>query len=138
LIKIKQLVWRNVDVPEKSAKGLWSVAPSLLGVYEIHVFEGREGAFLGLPHGLSLMEHKDVLSAMDAAQAHFEAQVETALLRDDNDIVTRLGKLALAAENSSHHQGDVRLMPAAGVADMIYTAMDAITDLRAALSETKK
>ena len=54
--------------------------------------------------------------------------------RDENgdDIVARLERLALMAEVSNHHTSDgtMRLMPAAGVADVLRKAMDTIVDLR--------
>jgi hypothetical protein len=57
------------------------------------------------------------------------------------DIVARLERLALMAEVYDLHVGDMRVMPAAGVADLIYEAMGDIVDLRAELfneQEAKK
>jgi hypothetical protein len=50
-----------------------------------------------------------------------------------DDIVAKLERLALLAEVSNHHIQDMRVMPAAGVADILYEAMDTIVDLRVAL-----
>jgi hypothetical protein len=52
---------------------------------------------------------------------------------DGDDIVARLERLALRAEIANHHIQDMRVMPAAGVADVIREAMDEIVDLRAQL-----
>jgi hypothetical protein len=50
------------------------------------------------------------------------------------DIVALLERLALLAETSNRHIQDMRVMPAAGVADILYEAMDTIVDLRVALA----
>ena len=50
-----------------------------------------------------------------------------------DDIVAKLERLALMAEIANHHIQDMRVMPAAGVADVIHEAMDEIVDLRAEL-----
>ena len=52
---------------------------------------------------------------------------------DGDDIVAKLERLALMAEIANHHIQDMRVMPAAGVADVIHEAMDEIVDLRAQL-----
>lgn len=54
------------------------------------------------------------------------------LSKDGDDIVAVLERIALMAEVSNHHtpDGTMRLMPAAGVADVIYEAMHTIVDLR--------
>lgn len=54
------------------------------------------------------------------------------MTKNGDDIVARLERIALMAEVSNHHttDGSMRLMPAAGVADVIREAMDAIVDLR--------
>lgn len=54
------------------------------------------------------------------------------MTENGDDIVARLERVALMAEVSSHHtpDGSMRLMPAAGVADVIYEAMHTIVDLR--------
>jgi hypothetical protein len=54
-------------------------------------------------------------------------------LVSEYDIVARLERIAIMAEISSHHtpDGTMRMMPAEGVADVIYEAMSAIVDLRA-------
>jgi hypothetical protein len=41
-----------------------------------------------------------------------------------NSLTTQLGALARVAEASDHWTGEERLMPAAGVADLIYEALD--------------
>ena len=130
MTKIKNLTWRDVTVPDTAAPGLWCIAPSIIGTYEIHRFDDREGVYLGKPHGIALTEYKDAVSAMDAADAHFKAQIETVLVKNDRDIVARLEKLAQVAENANSWTDTKRLMPAAGVADIIYEAMDTIVDLR--------
>jgi hypothetical protein len=52
--------------------------------------------------------------------------------KNGDDIVAALERIAIMAEISSHHtrDGSMRLMPAAGVADVIYEAMHTIVDLR--------
>jgi hypothetical protein len=52
---------------------------------------------------------------------------------ENEDIVAKLERLALMAEIANHHIQDMRVMPAAGVADVIHEAMDEIVDLRAEL-----
>lgn len=132
MTKIKKLIWRDVVVPEQAAPGLWCIATSIIGVYELHRFDDREGLWLGLPHGIALTKYDDAVSAMNAADGHFKAQVETVLVKHDYDIVARLERLAMTAETAAYKWVDgMRLMPAAGVADLIYEAMDAIVDLRA-------
>jgi hypothetical protein len=44
----------------------------------------------------------------------------------DASLPERLERLAKLAEKSNHHIGDMRVMPAAGVADIIYEALDEI------------
>jgi hypothetical protein len=51
-------------------------------------------------------------------------KVELATLH--SSLPKRLERLALTAEIANHHIGDMRLMPAAGVADLIYEALDEI------------
>lgn len=55
------------------------------------------------------------------------------MTQNGDDIVAVLERIAIMAEISSHHtpDGTMRLMPAAGVADVIREAMDTIVDLRA-------
>lgn len=55
------------------------------------------------------------------------------MANDGDDIVAKLERLALMAEIANHHIQDMRVMPAAGVADVIREAMDEIVDLRAQL-----
>ena len=52
--------------------------------------------------------------------------------KNGDDIVAVLERIALMAEVSTHYTSDgtMRLMPAAGMADVIYEAMDTIVDLR--------
>lgn len=54
------------------------------------------------------------------------------MTENGDDIVAVLERIALMAEVSSHHtpDGSMRLMPAEGVADVIYEAMHTIVDLR--------
>jgi len=52
---------------------------------------------------------------------------------ENEDIVAKLERLALMAEIANHRIQDMRVMPAAGVADVIHEAMDEIVDLRAEL-----
>ena len=54
------------------------------------------------------------------------------MTENGDDIVARLERIAIMAEISSHHtpDGTMRLMPAEGVADVIYEAMHTIVDLR--------
>jgi hypothetical protein len=138
MTKIKQLKWRDISVPEQASPGLWCVAPSIIGTYEIHRFDDREGVYLGKPHGIALTEYKDATSAMDAADEHFKAQIETVLVKNDRDIVVRLERLAQVAESAKHWVNTDRLMPAEGVADLIYEAMDAIVDLRVELQMVRE
>jgi hypothetical protein len=44
----------------------------------------------------------------------------------DASLPERLERLALTAKIANHHIGDMRVMPAAGVADLIYEALDEI------------
>ena len=57
-----------------------------------------------------------------------------------DDIVAVLERIAIMAEISSHHtpDGSMRLMPAEGVADVIYEAMHTIVDLRIDLEVAKE
>jgi hypothetical protein len=55
-------------------------------------------------------------------------KVELATLR--SSLPERLERLALTAKIANHHIGDMRLMPAAGVADLIYEALDEIRQHR--------
>jgi len=48
----------------------------------------------------------------------------------DASLPERLERLALMAEIANHHIGDMRVMPAAGVADLIYEALDEIRQHR--------
>jgi hypothetical protein len=41
----------------------------------------------------------------------------------DASLPERLERLALMAEIANHHIGDMRVMPAAGVADILYEAL---------------
>ena len=41
----------------------------------------------------------------------------------DPDLPERLERVALMAEIANHHIDDMRVMPAAGVADIIYEAL---------------
>ena len=54
------------------------------------------------------------------------------MTENGDDIVAALERVALMAEVSNHHtpDGTMRLMPAEGVADVIYEAMHTIVDLR--------
>ena len=85
MTKIKNLTWRDVTVPDKAAPGLWCIAPSIIGTYEIHRFDDREGVYLGKPNGIALTVYKDAVSAMDAADEHFKAQIETVLVKNDRE-----------------------------------------------------
>ena len=51
-------------------------------------------------------------------------KVELATLH--SSLPERLERLALMAEIANHHIGDTRVMPAAGVADILYEALDEI------------
>jgi len=44
----------------------------------------------------------------------------------DASLPKRLERLALMAEIANHHIDDMRVMPAAGVADILYEALDEI------------
>ena len=48
----------------------------------------------------------------------------------DASLPERLERLALMAEIANHHIGDMRVMPAAGVADILYEALDEIRQHR--------
>jgi hypothetical protein len=48
----------------------------------------------------------------------------------DASLPERLERLALMAEIANHHIDDMRVMPAAGVADLIYEALDEIKQHR--------
>ena len=56
--------------------------------------------------------------------AEIDWKVELAAL--DASLPERLERLALMAEIANHHIGDMRVMPAAGVADILYEALDEI------------
>ena len=53
--------------------------------------------------------------------AEIDWKVELATLH--SSLPERLERLALMAEISNHHIGDMRVMPAAGVADILYEAL---------------
>ena len=53
------------------------------------------------------------------------------MTKNGDDIVARLERLARRAETSKTYVQEFRMMPAEGVADVIYEAMSAIVDLRA-------
>ena len=55
---------------------------------------------------------------------HIDWKVELATLH--SSLPERLERLALTAKIANHWTGDMRLMPAAGVADLIYEALDEI------------
>jgi hypothetical protein len=55
---------------------------------------------------------------------HIDWKAEMAAL--DASLPERLERLALMAEIANHHIDDMRVMPAAGVADLIYEALDEI------------
>lgn len=52
-----------------------------------------------------------------------------------DDLVKRLGRLARMAETANHWTDEHRLMPAAGVADIVYEAKDRIEELEAQLAK---
>jgi len=54
-----------------------------------------------------------------------------------DDIVKTLERLAFMAEVANHHIQDTRVMPAAGVADILYEAIDRIEALKRTLDEWK-
>lgn len=51
-----------------------------------------------------------------------------------DDLNEQLGKLALMAETANHWTDEHRLMPAAGVADIVYDAIQRIEELEAKLA----
>jgi hypothetical protein len=59
---------------------------------------------------------------------HIDWKVELATLH--SSLPERLERLALMAEIANHHIGDMRVMPAAGVADLIYEALDEMREQR--------
>jgi hypothetical protein len=59
---------------------------------------------------------------------HIDWKAEMAAL--DASLPERLERLALMAEIANHWTGDMRLMPAAGVADILYEALDEIRQHR--------
>ena len=61
------------------------------------------------------------------------------MTENGDDIVARLERIALMAEISNHHtpDGSMRLMPAEGVADVVYEAMGDIVDLRIEVEELR-
>lgn len=59
------------------------------------------------------------------------------MTKNGDDIVARLERIALMAERACKPRDDIRLMPAAGVADVIREAMDTIVDLRVDLEKSK-
>jgi hypothetical protein len=61
---------------------------------------------------------------------HIDWKVELATLRWYSSLPERLERLALTAEIANHHIDDMRVMPAAGVADLIYEALDEIRQHR--------
>ena len=78
-IKIKSLIWRDVPIPEGATGGLWMIAYSIVGNYELHIFDDKDGVYLGMPHGIALDQYVDVLSATNAAQKNFEAKIRSVL-----------------------------------------------------------
>jgi len=56
------------------------------------------------------------------------------MTEDQEPLTTRLERLALMAETANHHIDNMRVMPAAGAADLIYEAMFRIQHLEGALS----
>jgi hypothetical protein len=77
--KIKSLIWRDVAIPEGVSGGLWLVAYSIVGTYELHRFDNKAGVYLGMPGGIALDQHVDVLSATNAAQENFEKKIRSVL-----------------------------------------------------------
>jgi hypothetical protein len=55
----------------------------------------------------------------------------------DASLPKRLERVALMAEIANHHIGDMRVMPAAGVADLIYEALDEILRHRGVEDDAK-
>jgi hypothetical protein len=80
IVKIKQLIWRDVEIPEGASGGLWLVAHSVVGTYELHRFDDKVGVYLGMPGGIALTQYIDVLSATDAAQTNFEKKIRSVLI----------------------------------------------------------
>lgn len=60
------------------------------------------------------------------------------MTENGDDIVARLERIALMAERACEPRDDIRLMPAAGVADVLREAMDTIVDLRADLHRAEE
>jgi hypothetical protein len=67
---------------------------------------------------------------------HIDWKVELATLH--SSLPERLKRLALTAEIASHWTGDMRLMPAAGVADLIYEALDEMREQRRGTKKKEK
>jgi hypothetical protein len=77
-IKIRRLQWNCCSIPPKAAPGQWHVARCIVGIYEIHVFDlpAHGGtAFLSVPNGLRMSEHRSVEAAEEAAQNDFERRI---------------------------------------------------------------
>ena len=76
--KIMPLSWMDCSIAPKSAQGVWRVARSIVGLYEIHTFDlrGHEGtAFLHVPNGGRMTEFLSVVAAEKAAQADFDRRI---------------------------------------------------------------
>jgi hypothetical protein len=65
-----------------------------------------------------------------AAMTKHPIDGKAAMAALDASLPERLERLALMAEIANHHIGDMRVMPAAGVADLIYEALDEIRQHR--------
>lgn len=82
-VRIRPLRWNASSIPAGAAPGQWHIACSVVGTYEIHVFDlpAHEGtAFLRVPNGLRMSEHPSVLAAEKAAQADFERRIMEEIL----------------------------------------------------------
>jgi hypothetical protein len=82
-VRIRPLQWHCCSIPAKAAPGDWHVCRSIVGLYEIHVFDlpAHEGtAFLSVPNGTRMSEHPSVIAAEQAAQVDFERRIMEVIL----------------------------------------------------------
>ena len=77
-MRLKCLDWREMEIPEMCASGTWLAARSIVGKYEIHVFDvpvHADVAFLECPNEPRMSEHLSVADAKDVAQQDLERRV---------------------------------------------------------------
>lgn len=80
--KIKPLVWGYRTIPDGGATGIWMASRSIVGMYEIHTFEGTAHSdvyFLDMPGQPKMQIFPTEDAAKAAAQADFERRVKECL-----------------------------------------------------------